>query len=1131
MATEFNYVVNLDTSRVMGQMAEVRSQVGMSLGSATGFAAPAMAMPGGGFGDMAGGAAAGFAQMAQGLSRPPAFMGGLQGQILGSSFGGTFTNSAMAYSPHYGMVQAETNLNQEWLVHRYGMPAANMFKPPGVSGFEYAMGSEKNYIDRRMDAERGAYSAMRSTVASGVGGMLAGEGLSMLAAPIGAIAGRSLATKFLGAGAGGAGAFIGGAGLGLLAFTKGSEIAGGIIQEHYAQVEQIGGITTELGDIMGAGRGMGRNQKYHMGRAAREAAKDIGMDVQEMGDIVAGARGMGMLPSSTDPAKLRTQLGEFARSIEEGAQLLHTSLGNAMGIMKNMGGGVGGVERLINMSSAAGISPEAMLGIGMQGASIANQNLLSRSQGFGLFTGATMAAAGSGLSRGEMGMIGGVTGAGAMIASTQMGAALSPMGDLQLMAAQGGGGLGGIFDMAGAAMSSMTAGGDMIGNMVRFQTHKRELLRGTGASGIRTMARAQLSGYADILQGMSPSLSDEDAERFMAQNMFGLNEVQAKAFVGAQGRGGGGGGGGGGPSALLLERQQEVMLSRSMNGLQRPDRSLWDRMTPDSSDPLMGTKYGAAGGALAGSLFGGIGMPLGAGIGAAGGAAYDAYRFFKHSAGGIFDGPGLFAPAQEKADYEFDRDTRLFDQKYAAAKARMGWLPIDPMVVGLLGKTDVSQMQLSLDAVGVPVASSRLAGQMTLAGLQPVMAGPGTMRVNGEYYNTSDVTRSQSLDRKAATSTRSQKDQIYRAGQHSDAYQGAASEYKRAMEAVYSNPAGGVYDFVADGEHLTTSAQVAAYAVKNASHVVFGSGDHTLAGAWGDGAMMNPAVKGALEYASGYTPPRNATAQGIITRAAAIASEGNTMRANAQKWISDNYGMGQAAPDTTRQRPVNVNVGGTTLPINSNSFNAGLDVLGMRSVVKRFIGKDITDGMVTDLVGEFDTDMAIAMASKTSMGRTLVSSTRETVKDPAKAAELSYLRSVWNKKGFRPVMDAYINSDPSDPTAAAALRAFMSDEGVRHPLANSKKMIDAIMNDPTFKVEGKEYMKYPEAAKGNVFGKKTVPGNIERPVGFGEHESAMSSINRSLKMTESMLRALYKGKGGTDVPPAAGDGRGPRRSG
>lgn len=1049
MATEFNYVVNLDTSRVMGQMAEVRSQVGMSLGAPSGMGA----------GDFSGGVASGFAQMASGLQRPPAFMSGLQGAIFGSNFGGTYTNSAMAYTPHYGMVQAETNLHQEWLVHRYGMPAANLFKPPGVSGFEYAMGSEKNYIDRRMEAERGAFTAMRSTVASGVGGMVAGEGLSMLATPIGAMAGRSLATRFLGPGAGGAGAFLGGAAAGLFAFSAGSDFVGDAIQEHYAKIEQVGGITTELGDIMGAGRGMGRAEKYGMGRAARLAAKDVGMDIQEMGDIMAGARAMGMMPTATDPAKLRTQLGEFARSIEEGAQMLHTSLSNAMGVMKGMGGGVAGVERLIGMSSAAGISPMAMYGIGMQGASIANQNLLGRGQGFDLFTGGVMSAAGAGLSRGELGMIGGVTGAGAMIASTQMGAALSPMGDVQLMAAMSGNPLGGIMDTASSALGVMGSG-DMIANMVHFQTHKREMLRGTGAGGIRAMARSQLTGYADMIQDLSPSLSDNDAERFVAMNMFGLNEVQAKAFVGG-GRGRGGGGGGG-ASAALLEAQQEVMLSQSMGGIQRPDRSLWDRITPNDDDPLRGTKWGVTTGALGGAL---LGSPIaGALIGGGAGAIYDGYNFFKHSVGGIFSGPGLFASAEEKADYEFNREAERFDAKMAQAKANMGWIDIDRDVARGMRGANLSQVQLSLDAVGVPVASHKMGALLALGGISPVMAGPGTTQVGGQYFSTSDVQRLGGLEGKTGKITEGQKNSLYRAVTRGGAsgFQSNAIAFQRAMEALATNPKDGKYNFGFGNQTMTSAEDIAEFARERAAIAMAQTGDNSLNQAFqNDGGMFNPDVRAALSYATGKAIPKiNAEVMSKIGMIGSLSNERKALRDRAADWIDREYGQAVVAEGALRKR---------------QRANMG--------VYKYMIGSE----------GESD-----------------------------KASERAYVKAVLDDSTMmKAAMRLAKNND--DESAKIDMKKAMRDIGMRSEYqgVRSDLLTGKLMSDPRFLAEATELAKYPGIVKNELLKKKELAGNVERPVAFGEQESAFSTVNRALKQTAAMLDRLDKriSKPGTGTPP------------
>ena len=76
-----------------------------------------------------------------------------------SMFGGTFTNPAMALNPHYGMVQAQTSLEEEWGIHRGGLAAAQQMKPPGVSAATYALGVESNFINRQLDASHGAAMA------------------------------------------------------------------------------------------------------------------------------------------------------------------------------------------------------------------------------------------------------------------------------------------------------------------------------------------------------------------------------------------------------------------------------------------------------------------------------------------------------------------------------------------------------------------------------------------------------------------------------------------------------------------------------------------------------------------------------------------------------------------------------------------------------------------------------------------------------------------------------------------------------------------------------------------------------------------------------------------------------------
>jgi hypothetical protein len=750
MATEFNYVVNVDTTRVMGAMAEVRSQVGMALGSPTGFGGPAAGLPGGGFGvglaDVSGGISAGVAQMAAGFARGPGFMGGLPGMIAGSSFGGTFTNPAMAYTPHYGAIQAETSLGQEWLLHRYGMPAAQLLKPPGVSAAEYSIGVEKNFIDRQLEAGHQAAMGARTAFLSGVGGLTAGSAAQIGGAAVGGMVGARMATGLFGAGAAGAGRMVGGLAGGLGAFMLAHDFVGGAIQEHFAQVEQIGGVTRELGEIAGAGRGLGRTARYDLGVAARQAAKDLGMDVQEMGDVLALGRQHGMLPTATDPGKAREQFRDFARAIEEGAQILHTSLGNAASMIKgmtNLGfGAQSGMLNLVGMAGAAGISPEAMYGIGMAGAGFARQNLLSGRQGWGLFTGAVGS---HGLGREELSMIGGVTGAAQMIGATQIGAALSPIGDMQLMAATGGQPLGGLFEMPGAAIGAMAQGGDIIGNMIRFQTHKREMLRGTGAAGIRTMARQQLESMADLLQDVSPTVSRSDAMRFMAMQTMGLNEVQAKAYVNAMsGRGGGGGGGGGGgvARAYQLEAMQGVMLGRSAAavGIETPTVSAVDAAVGMAS----GFGFGEAiEGALTGAMVGNA-LPVGGTISGAivGGIAGFAHQNWNAISGAFGGGPGMFASAEEKSDYYQRKMTAEYERRMSEHKRSIGYLEIDRGIAARAYGADLSGMRLDFDASArSPAATAQTEGVFYAMGMTPVAAGAGTIMVGGKHWSAAQAQR------------------------------------------------------------------------------------------------------------------------------------------------------------------------------------------------------------------------------------------------------------------------------------------------------------------------------------------------------------------------------------------------------
>lgn len=720
MATEFNYVANIDTTRVMGAVAEIRSQIGMAFSSPTGFASAATALLGSGT-DASGGAASAARQMMAGF-----------GRFTPNMFGGTFTNAAMAYTPHYGMIQAQTTLAQELRVHRGGLEEAAKMAPPGVAPAEYFLGSEKNLIGRQVEAAHNARFAATASLTSGVAGLAAWSVGDWLGGAVGAKVGAGLATKYLGSGAASTGGLIGGLYLGYKVGSWASEKVGGAIQEHYANIERIGGITKELGELAGAGRGLGRTSRYKLGVAAREAASDLKMDVQEMGNILAVGRELGMLPSSTKPEKARQQFRDFAKAIDEGAQVLHTSLANAAQVIRTATShGMTAREGVIQAAAMGGAGAfNRFQAFGAMGGRVAEANLLSRQQGFSLFTGAVGAMSGAGLSHAEMRMLGGKYGAASMMAQTQMAAALSPMGDMQLMASLTGEPLQGPMGIAGQAIAAMGEGGDFIGNMIRFQTHKRELLRGVGAKGIRTMARAQVEGMAEMFMSLSPGVDREDARIFAVMNSMGKNELQAKAYVRGLFHGGGGGGMSARGKARALIAAQGMMIGE----IKAP---AVHKEGEDISVLNAGITGAIAGGTLT-SFFGGsaAGAVVGFGIGAGGALIHNSWDAIK----GIFgSGPKFLASAEEKADYYQQQQTAEIDRRMAAQKARIGFLDIDEDIAAATFRADLGGTRLNLDALGSPQASRMVAGRLAAAGVSTVRPGMGTIKINDHYYSTSDV--------------------------------------------------------------------------------------------------------------------------------------------------------------------------------------------------------------------------------------------------------------------------------------------------------------------------------------------------------------------------------------------------------
>lgn len=718
----------LDSTQFTAGLQELRARVGMTLASATGFNNAAMGMAG--------------------------FPG-----LGGGGFGQTHTNSAMAYAPHYGALQAHTTMQQEWQVQRYGLAAAHQLKPPGVSSSDYAMGAMSNAIDRDVQGRSEAQSAARSTFWTGMGGLGAGEVGFIAGGAAGKAIGGRLATRLLGAGAAGAGAAVGGLALGYMAFGKAQDAVGGMISDHYSRVEQIGGVTSELGDIAGGGRGLSRLQQYNLGVAARKASKDIGMPVQEMGDILALGRQSGMLPSSSDPGKARQQYREFAQAIEEGAQILQTSLAGATQVIKTATQqGMTAREGVAGAAGAGGadvwLAQQArMSAFGAAGAQAGRAMGFTGAQGRAMYTGSL---GGGGLSGEEMKIMGGRFGAAGFVGSTQMAMAASPMGDMQLMAAQGGYGGGSMMDLAGGAMAAMSQGGDLIGNMIRFQVHKNEYRRGIGAGGIRTMAREQLRMGGEMLQDLVPSLSSPDAQMMFAQNM-GLNPDQAKALVG----GGRGRGGGGGAARTASQARYLTAMAGSMLGVQGGGLS-----EEEIAAKSEGSGFGF-GRAANWGLMGLMGGWKGAALGATAGFVSQNWE----AAGDVLgNGPAWGSSAEEKADFYKRQSLAAIDARTTEAQQAMGIVPVTEGQMKSFLTTDLGTSRLSFDASGgSSIASQRSAASMRAMGVREVSYGPGVIEAGGLYF---DANQAQAVSsKKFRSSTQSERNlgirgaaQVFRGG-------------------------------------------------------------------------------------------------------------------------------------------------------------------------------------------------------------------------------------------------------------------------------------------------------------------------------------------------------------------------------
>jgi hypothetical protein len=1106
VSTEFNYVARLDTTQIMSGIAEIRSQVGMAFASPTGFQSPAMSIQGGGFSGMnnvASASAAQFQQMFSGMSA---------GQ---SMFGGTHTNPAMAYSPHYGMNQAETSLQEEWQVHRGGLAAAAAMKPPGVSAGAYAIAVESNFVNRQLEANHAASMAAQSSFYAGVGGLAAGEAASAIAAPIGAYAGGKLATRFFGAGAAGAGKMLGGLAASWMAFDYASDYVGGKIEQHYADIEQTMGVTRELGELAGAGRGLKRTQQVELGIAAREAAKSIGMDVQEMGDVLALGRQAGMLPTATDPGKAKQQYAEFARAIEEGAQVLQTSLAGATQVIKAAAQhGMSAQEGIIRAAGAGGadawLAQQArMSAFGSAGASVGMSMGYTAAQGSAMFTGSLGSGAAAGLSGDEMRIMGGRFGAAQFVGTTQMAMAASPMGNLQLMAAMGGG-LGGasMMDLPGAAMEGLMAGGgDFVSNALRFQVHQNEYRRGIGAGGIRTMARQQIEMGAELIASMAPELSMDDARRAYAQSM-GMNPDQAKLLAGGGAGGGGGGGRFNGMSGEEIARAGLAMQESRLTGsfaapeLERGPRSFGLGYTVD--------------GAMTGAMIAG---PKGAAVGAAIGFVAGNLGALQDLGGQLFgDGPGLFASSQEKADYYLRKQAEEYERRMTAAKSKLGYMDVTQGGWSrFVGAPDLGGARLTLGGQGSG-AINMTEMSISAMGLKPVAAGAGTIKINDNYYSAKEV---QALSREPMW-TRQPTDQQTSSASMAAVEVAYGSEIQGEGRIAMQDDQrlfGALYEMVRTGQDQTVEfarGDMGEYRGKQTYTMKMLGGPEEVAAKLlrrargfvehidetGSNAKTRERLLKKLNSAGGLADPE--------VRAFLEKTTGNRLESLEGGFMAGRGG-GAAVDFTIRQT-----MGDEAYYLRQ--------VYGGAAAPGKVVGSDglyvdfdkASQGYYTELTKNryyLDAKDAVLHGKDAAAKRLL------------QQARADVLTS--NPEAYR-----YLNTEDIDPTKQTfrpdaektydamilpyKLMANMMPSGKTMLEAVDKDLKKNILDKTSWKDQVKDEAKMLRGLRAK---RKRGPGALQRAVGFGQQESAMSSIQRSLSHVERSLRALDKRVSGAGAQP------------
>jgi hypothetical protein len=472
---------------------------------------------------------------------------------------------------------------------------------------------------------------------------------------------------------------------------------------------------------------------------------------------------------------------------------------------------------------------------------------------------------------------------------------------------------------------------------------------------------------------------------------------------------------------------------------------------------------------LVGSVFPVIGTGVGTAVGAAGGFVAGNFRAMAQTTGDIIEGISHWnESSSEKAIRLHRKAEEAFDRSEEGVKRKMGWLSGDPESASRGMGADLSGTTLRITTSG-PRAMAMTENTLRLAGLTPVPAGPGTMQSGDKSWSTKDIQRVTGwMGGKALTT----------------------SERDMVSNAVFS----GMTDKGAK-ERWAKTHGTAGYANLN-EHDKYA---HTIGAAKSD-LQRNIDIVGTENPQS--TLYRDATMQ-IGRQAAALVEniEDKTVREKIkQSFLTHGWGQGSAYAQYLQEAGINLD------PLRK---------LGQSAT--RILGSGISDTRGDQRRLEEDANIK-AFGTK---GYTDVAD--KALQQKRMDNQRAVVRAAMQDKGYQEAMaDAQAGRGTRESINAKLQLAYKRARNALNtgggddesPIDISSVDVDKeIARDSGGKQSLRSGVRAERGAGVHESRRPMAKPVAERAIGFGEHESAMANINKSLERTAKMIEALYRSKG------------------